>query len=169
MLARSTHKLSRAGAAVQIRLYNEKAMQRKADRVPLRPFEEIAAQVKFDEDNVWIKPGPFDWPYFTFKETEVNYTVPSPTGDKTLILEQKHLTDAMYKEIEEKTTITKDNIMASQQDWMETEADYINYQVIIEDIMEMYLKGVPKLTINTYLNTVSSNQMRNWNFTRIDS
>merc|ERR1719195_130196 len=169
MLARSSKKMV---ARAQVRLLNEKAMARKPNRVPLRSFDDTVKdfQDALDEEGTWVKPGPFDWPYMTFKETEVNYTIPAQPGSKKdNTLEQTMLTDEQYKVIEEMTTITKENILASQQDWAETEPDFIQYETIIEDIMEMYLKGVPKIIINTYLNTISSYEIRNWNFTRIDS
>merc|ERR1719195_1435008 len=140
MLARSSKKMV---ARAQVRLLNEKAMARKPNRVPLRSFDDTVKdfQDALDEEGTWVKPGPFDWPYMTFKETEVNYTIPAQPGSKKdNILEQTMLTDEQYKVIEEMTTITK------------------------EDILEMYLKGVPKIIINTYLNTISSYEIRNWNF-----
>merc|ERR1719163_774053 len=117
----------------------------------------------YSEDGEWIKPNAFDWPYFTYKDVCVNYNIPT-RGFIPPNLEAEH-----FKEIEEKTGITKDNIDWSRYDWIATEPQAVDYDTIAADMVHMHCKGVSKRTVCIYLNYVSNFEIMNWNWTRIDS
>jgi len=122
-----------------------------------------------NEEGVFVSPHALEFPYMTYKDVAVNYHIrarkfrPPPFGD------------AEYKQIEDKTTLNRDSVEYVRDMWCNHDIDNIDYLMVVDDILEMYKKGVPKRTINLWLNHVTGNgehpdeSLRNLNWTRIDS
>merc|ERR1719474_1438492 len=133
--------------------------------------EEYRAQFDqcFDEDATFQPPHAMEFPYMTYKDTAVNFHIRSRR------FRPPKFSDVEYKEIESKTSLNKDSVEYVRDMWMNKDVDDIDYQMVCDDILEMYKKGVSKRTINLWLNHVTGDgehpdeSLRNLTWTRIDS
>jgi len=122
-----------------------------------------------DEDGVFQPPHCKELPSMTFKETFVNYHF------DYIGLKSPPFGEAEISEIEAKTSVTRDNIHHVRWEWLNLDADMIDYEAACGDLQEMYKKGVGFRTINLWLDYVSGSgtlykdSIRNLNWCRIDS
>eukprot|EP00494_Astrolonche_serrata_P027891 UN28156 len=113
--------------------------------------EEIKEKVDAlrDEDGVFQPPHSKELPSMSFKDIMVNYHF------DYIGLKSPPFGDAEISEIESKTTITSDNIHHARWEWLNMDADDIDMDATVADLVEMYKKGVSYRTINLWLDYMS--------------
>jgi len=122
-----------------------------------------------DEEGIFHPPHAMDMPYMTYKEVSVNYHI------RARKFRPPKFGDVEYKEISDKTSLSKDSVEYVREMWCNNGVNDIDYLMMVDDILEMYKKGVSKRTINLWLNHVTGDgehpdeSLRNLNWTRIDS
>merc|ERR1719493_26308 len=102
-----------------------------------------------DEDGVFHPPHVKEMPSMTFKDCMVNYHF------DYIGLKSPEFGEAEITEIESKTSLTRDNIHHVRWEWLNLDADMIDYEAACGDLQEMYKKGVSFRTINLWLDYVS--------------
>jgi len=122
-----------------------------------------------DEDGIFHAPHVKEMPSMTFNDCMVNYHF------DYIGLKSPEFGESEIQEIESKTTITRDNIHHVRYEWLNVDIDLIDYRAIVNDMDELYMRGVSYRTINLWLDYISgsgslySDSIRNLNWTRIDS
>jgi len=134
-------------------------------------FDEVREKVNAlkDEDGVPQWPHSKELPQMKFKDVMVNFHF------DYIGLKSPPFGDAEMSEIENKCTVTRDNIHHARWEWLNLDSDAIDMDSMVIDLHEMYIKGVSYRTINLWLDYVSGSgslykdSIRNLSWSRIDS
>ena len=157
------------------RYFAEKGEERVAGRLDgllmTRKQLDEATQKGYDEEGNYTPPNAHELPHMSRRDVMMNIRIP-PLG-----IVPPPFGEEQIKEITDKTTITRDNIEWVRKHWTDTtlSADQKNYEPMVEDILEMYKKGVSFASINLWIDYVTGcdigcpHAVYNRNWARIDS
>ena len=158
-----------------IRNFSERGEERVSGRLDglLMTKQQVEKELEkhYDEEGNYKPPHPSTFPSMTRRDIMMNVRIP-PLG-----IVPPPFGESQIKEINEKTTITKENIEWVRKHWTDESiaADAKNYEIIVEDILEMQKKGVSFESINLWLDYVSGadigcpHAIYNRTWSRIDS
>ncbi|ETO30159.1 hypothetical protein RFI_06961 [Reticulomyxa filosa] len=133
----------------------DKAAQRDPERLKgltlTKQQVEEAMKAHYDEEGSYSPPHASTFPSIDRRACLMNLRIP-PLG-----IAPPPFGDEQVKEIEQKTTLRRDNLQWDREHWTDDslQPDEKSVDVIIDDIQEMYKKGVSFATINLFIDWFS--------------
>merc|ERR1712129_567829 len=132
---------------------------------------EVELAKQFDEEGSYKPPHMDHFVSMTRRDVMMNVRIP-PLGIEPPPFSEEH-----FKEITEKTSLTRDNIEWARSHWADDsiKPDQKQHMKIATDMLEMYKKGVSFATINLWIDYYSGadvgspNAIYNKSWARIDS
>jgi len=133
----------------------DKGAQRDPERLKglMMTKEQITEAMKghYDEEGSYAPPHASTFPSIDRRACLMNLRIP-PLG-----IVPPPFGDEQIKEIEQKTSLRRDNLQWDRDHWTDEalQNDEKNVRLIIDDIQEMYKKGVSFATINLFIDWFS--------------